>query len=54
MLFVLMKWRLPGADLRGDPASGSLALPGLRSPEVKHGAALVRAQSPFDLCPYLA
>ena len=37
-----MKWRLPGADFRGDPASGSLALRA-RSPEVTHGAALVRA-----------
>ena len=45
----IVKWRLPGADFWGDPASGSLALPGLRSPEVMHGAALVRAQAPFGL-----
>jgi len=43
----IMKWRLPGA------ASGSLA-PRARSPEVTHGAALARAQSPFGLSPYLA
>ena len=50
----IMKWRLPGADLGGgDPASGSLTFR-VRSPKVTHGAALVRIQSPFGLCPYLA